>query len=46
MRRVEEKIITGDEFDHLRSQIVMSNDNLNLKSQIVTSSWGGVEESQ
>jgi hypothetical protein len=32
MRRVEEKIITNDEFNHLRSQIVMSNeDRMGLK---------------
>ena len=32
MRRVEEKIITDDEFNHLRSQIVMSNeDRMGLK---------------
>jgi len=36
MHRVKEKIITGDEFDHLRSQIVTSNDNLNLKLQNAT----------
>jgi len=36
MCRVEEKIITGDEFNHLASQIVMSNDNLNLNSQFAT----------
>ena len=36
MRRVKVKIITGDEFNHLRSQIVTSNDNLNLKSQFAT----------
>jgi len=30
------KIITGGEFNHLRSQIVTSNDNLNLKSQFAT----------
>ena len=36
MRRVEENIITDDEFNHLRSQIVTSNYNLNLKSQLAT----------
>ena len=36
MRRVEEKIITDDEFNHLSSQIVTSNNNLNLKSQFAT----------
>ena len=36
MHRVKVKIITGDEFNHLRSQIVTSNDNLNLKSQFAT----------
>ena len=37
MRRVEVKIITDDEFNHLRSQIVTSNNDLNLTSQIVMS---------
>ena len=36
MCRGKVKIITGDEFNHLRSQIVTSNDNLNLKSQFAT----------
>ena len=38
MLRVEEKMITDDESNHLRSQIVMSNDNLNLKTQFAISS--------
>ncbi|MCD4804928.1 MAG: hypothetical protein K8R07_04545 [Desulfobacterales bacterium] len=37
MRRVEVKIINDDEFNHLRSQIVTSNNDLNLTSQIVMS---------
>jgi hypothetical protein len=36
MRRGKVKIITGDEFNHLKSQIVTSNDNLNLKSKFAT----------
>ena len=39
MRRVKDEIITDDEFNYLTSQIVMSNDNLDLKSQFTTSSW-------
>jgi len=36
MYRGKVKIITDDEFNHLSSQIVTSNDNLNLKSQNAT----------
>lgn len=36
MCRGKVKIIAGDEFNHLRSQIVTPNDNLNLKSQFAT----------
>jgi len=42
MCRVEEKIITDDEFNYLRSQIVMLNGNLNLRCQFATSSWSGM----
>ncbi len=36
MHRVEYDIITDDEFNHLKSQIVTPNDNPNLKSQFAT----------
>ena len=41
MHRVEEKISTDNEFNRLRSQIVTSNNNLNLKPQFATSSLDG-----
>ena len=36
--------LTLKEWDHMRSQIVTSSKKINLKSQFVTSSWGGARK--